>query len=456
MGGRISLVSNIGWGSIFQFTVRVGAQAGSQPMAKPEGIEQLERQPVLVVDDNATSARILTEIFSYWGLEPVTEKEGASAIARMAEARDAGRPFPLVVLDAHMPDIDGFDIAEKVLEDRSLAERVMLLVSTANRNQDMERCQALGVAAAVTKPVRISELAGAISKMILPRSVRMAPSPRAAVPPDKAARKPLRILLTEDNLVNQKVARRILEKEGHTVRVCQNGREAVDAIREDSFDLIIMDIQMPVMDGYEAATAIREWERFSGRHTPILALTARALKGDRERCIAAGMDGYVTKPIRPQTLLDAVGEFPPGDQTTVEPAGEAVSGAPAPRQAATTACFDLAAALDLVDGDIELLREMTVVFIEEVPRLMSGIEDALASEDVRSLERAAHALKGTVGSFAANRAYEVARRVEEAAREGRDEEARNSVAALREEMERLIPALTNLPTRVEDPQPAGG
>ncbi|RPJ41203.1 MAG: sensor histidine kinase, partial [Candidatus Latescibacterota bacterium] len=237
---------------------------------------------------------------------------------------------------------------------------------------------------------------------------------------------------------------------GHSVRVCPNGREAVEAVRQEPFDLVVMDIQMPVMDGYEATAAIREWEAGSGMRLPILALTARALKGDRERCLAAGMDGYVTKPIRPQTLLGAIAEFfdaPVGGRAEERPPEPPVE---RPEE------FDFAAALDFVDGDIELLREMAVVFLEEAPRLVSSVEAAIESRDAGSLERAAHALKGTVGSFAAKKAYEAARLVEDAARAGRADDAAEAAIALREEMGRLIPSLAALPSRIEDPQPAGG
>jgi CheY-like chemotaxis protein/HPt (histidine-containing phosphotransfer) domain-containing protein len=263
-------------------------------------------------------------------------------------------------------------------------------------------------------------------------------------------RKGLRILLTEDNPVNQKVARRILEVEGHSIHVAENGREAVEAIRASAFDLVVMDIQMPVMDGYEATAAIREWEKPSGRRIPILALTARALEGDRERCLEAGMDGYVTKPIRARKLLDAIDELtrdivlgaarsegPPREDAPEDRAPER------PREES----FDLSAALDLLDGDVDLLREMAAIFLEEAPRLISGVEDALASGDRHRIERAAHAIKGTVGSFAAKRAFEAARSVEDAAREGRVQEASEAAAALREEMALLVPALGNLPGR---------
>jgi signal transduction histidine kinase/DNA-binding response OmpR family regulator/HPt (histidine-containing phosphotransfer) domain-containing protein len=448
MGGRISLVSNIGWGSIFQFTVRVGVQPNAVPIGNPDGIGAFAGKPILIVDDNATSARILTEILAYWGLQPIVERDGAAAIGRMIEAQNAGAPIPLVVLDAHMPDQDGFETAARIREDGTLPERILMLISTGNRNQDAERCRALGIPWFITKPIRISELLDAFSRMLSPRTARGVAEPSAA-PPVHARLRPLRILLTEDNLVNQKVAKRVLEKEGHVVTVCQNGREAVEAVRADHFDLILMDIQMPVMDGYEATAAIREWEGATGRRLPIIALTARALKGDRERCLGGGMDAYVTKPLRPQTLLDAIGEFFPSEETL----GRKSDGeTPAPARYGES--FDPAAALDLVDGDETLLREMVAVFLDEAPRLLSGVENALAKQDLHSLERAAHALKGTVGSFAARRAYEAAKRVEEAAREGREVDAREAAVVLQEEMGRLVPILTSLPPRSEDPDRA--
>ncbi|MFH1679205.1 MAG: response regulator [Candidatus Eisenbacteria bacterium] len=446
MGGRISLVSNIGWGSIFQFTIRVRLQSQSPAAALPEGIERLRGKPALVVDDNATSARILNEILSHWGLHPTVVREGEVALARMEEARDAGSPFPLVVLDAHMPGLDGFEIAKRIVEDPTLADGLILLLSPAEKSRDIERCRALGIDVHVTKPVRLSELSSAIILLLQPRNAsgdKQAATERTRTGPPLRA---LRILLTEDNPVNQKVATRILENKGHTVVVCENGREALDTVSDGTYDLLIMDIQMPVMDGYEATRAIREREKETGGHVPILALTARALKGDREHAMEAGMDGYVTKPIRPQRLLDAIGDLLQSTSvhSSIDERDESPEEAPE--------SFSLSAALDFLDGDMELLRQMAEIFLAEAPQLLSRIEAALAERDRKSLERAAHAIKGTVGSFAAKGAYEAAKVVEEAAREGRDEEARAAAAGLREEMARLIPALESLPGPVD----AGG
>ncbi|MBM3321515.1 MAG: response regulator [Candidatus Eisenbacteria bacterium] len=439
MGGRISLVSNIGWGSIFQFTIRASLRSDAVQMPPPEGIDRLRGKPALVVDDNATSARIVSEMLAYWGLHPSSAPDGRLALSRMEEARRGGAPFPLVLLDSRMPGLDGFEIAERILEDRSLAGAFILLLSPAGKNLDLERCRALGDPAAVTKPVRLSELSEAIARLSRPALPSRAAAPAREPAGASAQASPLRILLTEDNPVNQKVARRILEKEGHVVATCENGREALDALADGRFDLVLMDIQMPVMDGYEATRAIREREKKSGGHLPILALTACALKGDRERCLEAGMDGYVTKPIRPQRLLDAIHDLLHGSTKSDDEKKDADL-VPAPPES-----FDLSEALDFLEGDVDLLKQMAEIFLEEAPRLLSGVESALARQDRKSLERAAHAIKGTVGSFAAKRAYEAARRVEDAAREGRDDEARAAADGLREEMARLLPCLQNLP-----------
>jgi len=312
MQGRIWVDSEVGKGSTFHFTARVGL---AQRPAEPVPLEPacLEGVPVLVVDDNATNRRILEGTLERWGMKPTLTEGVQAALAALARARDAGHPFSLVLTDAHMPDYDGFHLAEMLMRQPERRCAIVMLTSGGQRG-DAARCRQLGIAAYLTKPVRQSQLRDTIIRVLAARS--LAPEPqklvtrhslreerRAEVAPPRAA---LRILVADDNPLNQRLAQRLLDKRGHTVVVAGNGREALAALEEQTFDLVLMDVQMPDMDGLEAATAIRQKEKSTGQHLRIIALTALAMKGDQERCLAAGMDGYLNKPIRAQELFDTL------------------------------------------------------------------------------------------------------------------------------------------------------
>ncbi|MFH1279774.1 MAG: response regulator [Candidatus Eisenbacteria bacterium] len=432
MDGQISLVSNVGWGSIFQFTARLDLCGDGAAPGIPAGVEALGNRAVLLAEDNGTSARIMKEILSHWTLEPVVMSDGRSAIDRLRQERDRGAAFPLAILDAHMPGKSGFDVAEAVAEDPSLAGAVVMLISSAQQNRDADRCRKLGIRNYLVKPVRQGELAHAIGRALLPPEDGEPETVRPTRAPRKAARR-LRILLAEDNPVNQLVARRILEKEGHELDVRCNGQEAVKGLEKGNYDLVLMDVTMPVMDGYEATREIREREKEKGGHVPIIAMTARAIKGDREKCLESGMDGYISKPIRPDLLIETITEILGGREAARE-------GAPAAGETAASGNdpIDMAGALELLDGDRDLFREMVGIFLEEAPRLVSDLEKALTDEDRDGIERAAHSLKGSVGNLAAPGTYEAARVLELAAREGRAEDVPAAAATLREEMSRLV------------------
>jgi CheY-like chemotaxis protein len=248
-------------------------------------------------------------------------------------------------------------------------------------------------------------------------------------------RKPLRLLLAEDNAVNQRLAVSLLEKRGHQVVVASNGREALAALDRSQFDAVLMDMQMPEMDGFEATVAIRARESLTGGHTPIIAMTAHALKGDRERCLEAGMDAYVSKPIRPQELFEVL-------ENLASLAGD--SAAPAAGPALQPAAFNMAAALERMDGDADLLKELAGLFLEELQRWMAQIRHAVAGRDAPTLQGTAHTLKGSVGNFSAQEAFEAARQLEACGREQDWSQAERALAALEEAMSHLEPALAEL------------
>jgi CheY-like chemotaxis protein len=305
MGGRIWVTSEVGKGSEFHFTMRLR-------IADPKAIEigtiappeMLRGVRVLVVDDNRTNRRIMEGMLKRWEMKVTSVEGGEEALAQLCAAREAGEHYELVLMDMHMPGMDGFALVERIRQNPELSTATIMMLTSAGHRGDAARCQELGVSAYLLKPIRQSELREALARVL------GAKEQRGAIPlitrfSSHDAREPsalLRVLIAEDNLVNQRLATRLLEKRGHSVVVAGDSREALAACENESFDLILMDVQMPEMDGLEATAAIREKEKGSGNHLPIVALTAHAMKGDREKCLAAGMDGYLTKPIRPPEL----------------------------------------------------------------------------------------------------------------------------------------------------------
>jgi two-component system, sensor histidine kinase and response regulator len=305
MGGSIGMKSEVGKGSSFHFTVRVGISSDFPREDAPES-QTLPSIPVLVVDDNSTNRRILAETLSRWGMQPLVAN-GAREALKIYQS--SGSPIRLILSDVHMPEIDGFDLAAEIR--RQPGSPIIILLTSGSHPGDMARCRELDVDAYLTKPIAQRELRAAIRRVVQPLVDEAARSHSPLsfanpLPPQQIAIGSLRILLVEDNVVNQKVAVRVLEREGHSVEVASNGREALAALEREPFHLVLMDVQMPEMDGFEATAVIREQERVTGAHLPILAMTAHAMTGDQERCIAAGMDGFIAKPVRKADLIHAI------------------------------------------------------------------------------------------------------------------------------------------------------
>ena len=306
MGGRIWLESERVKGSRFHFTVQAGT-SGPRCSTQPIPQARLAGLPVLLVDDNATNRRVLQEALERWGMKPVVAASAVEALDILHGTRGSAVPFALLLTDAHMPGMDGFMLVERVREESDLSQTTIMMLTSADQHGHAARCRELGIAAYLIKPVVLSDLLSAILR-VLATTTQPVEKAREVAPLHEEQRR-LRVLLAEDNAVNQRLASRLLEKHGHTVVVTSNGRQAVQAFDEVAFDLVLMDVQMPEMDGFEATAAIRARESEKGTHTPVLAMTAHAMTGDRERCLAAGMDGYVPKPIQAKELFRAIEGF---------------------------------------------------------------------------------------------------------------------------------------------------
>ncbi len=429
MGGRLWVDSREGQGSTFHFTARFGVAERPAGATAPEPIE-LHGLPVLVVDDHATTRRILCEMLASWHMCPRAFEGAAGGLAALRGAALAGERLPLLLLDAHMPGTDGFALAGTIRRDPALAGTMIIMMTTSGEGES-SRCRAVGAAAQVTKPVRQSSLLDAIMTTI-GSGGRAPASPVQAVPVEPAAR-PLHVLLAEDNPVNQQLAVGLLSRRGHTVRVAGNGRLAVEALERERFDVILMDVQMPEMSGFEATAEIRRRERASGAHVPIVALTARAMAGDKERCLAAGMDAYTTKPLRTRELFDLLETLTSGGAPArAADDRDGVAGRPCDRPA-----VDRAALLERFDGSEELLYEVAGAFLEVCPALLEAVDEAVGASDADRVHRAAHSLKGSVANFDAADAVASALRLERMGAAGDLAEAPQVLAELRESVGRL-------------------
>jgi signal transduction histidine kinase/DNA-binding response OmpR family regulator len=305
MGGDIWVDSEVGRGSAFHFTVRLELVREAPVEPRPSEPIVLRGTRVLVVDDNAANRHILEETLHSWGMEPVVVATAREAIRLLREAREHGEPYRLVLTDAHMPEMDGFSLAERIGQDAELRSTIIMMLTSGDRPGDSGRCEQLGIAAYLSKPIKQSELLDAIMLAMGVTAVEDAGMEKARVR-QPARLRPLRILLAEDSRVNQKLAVALLKKEGHEVTVASNGKEAVAAFESRIFDVALMDVKMPEMDGFQATAVIRAQEKQTGAHIPIIAMTAHALNGDRQRCLEAGMDDYVAKPIRAVQLFEAI------------------------------------------------------------------------------------------------------------------------------------------------------
>jgi two-component system, sensor histidine kinase and response regulator len=417
MGGTMWVESKVRQGSKFHFTVVLELTKSESEAQPTRGIHELIDLPILVVDDNASNRRILKEILTNWHMKPTLANSGAEALT----ALETGNPkdsFALVLLDVHMPDMDGFAVAERIRNSYKHQGIKLVLLTSASRPSDVARCRELGISDYLSKPIKQSELFDAIVTAMAEHG----PKPERCESTSafiRSSERPLRVLLAEDNPVNQTLAKRVLEKLGHKVHVVNDGKEAIEQAQAENFDLIFMDIQMPEMDGLEATMAIRAAEAGTGKHVPIIAMTAHAMKGDREKCLSAGMDGYLSKPIRIDELKQAISEV---EKTLIV--------GPSSEQNSFQAIGPLELLLDSVMGDRALLVEMAELWLADSAKQERQIQEGLDLGDGMMVQRAAHALKGSVGTFQASAAQEAAKQLETCAKDADLLEARKAFERL--------------------------
>ncbi len=455
MGGRIWVESEVGRGATFHFTAQF--HVAEQDVQKPSSTTGMILQGLktLVVDDNAANLTILEEMLTNWGLRPTCVANANEALTELHTASDAKRPFRLVLTDAHMPATDGFGLASEIRYDPQLDGATIMMLTSGDHPDDRARCERLGIAAYVVKPVKQSELFDAIVTALGIDEVEQVDDPTED--DDKLKLLPLRILLAEDSLVNQKLAVGLLEKYGHTVEVVGDGRGAIAAWENGNFDVVLMDVQMPKMDGLTATRVIRHREQRSGQHTPVIAMTAHAMKGDRELCLNAGMDGYVSKPIRPRELFAMLRQCVAGDQsdspdeplqgqdtatTTAAPQAKRGCDGSGNGNANGFERPDWSAALRAVGGSEDLLVEVVDGFLEESPQRFAELQRAMQHGDATTLQRAAHTLKSAFRTLGLPKSSQLAERIEMMGRES-DVDAEPLVSKLEQQFAALRPAFVD-------------
>jgi PAS domain S-box-containing protein len=448
MGGVIDVQSRPGRGSTFWFTVRLERQTpeGASAVVPPT---RLAGRRVLVVDDNATNRQILGQQLGYWGLRTTAVESGARALASLREAAASGPGYDLAILDMNMPEMDGLDLARTIKEEPSLAGvKLVLLTSFGRRGHGAEAAR-IGISAYLTKPVDEADLYDCLVEVLGEGTRARAPhlvtrhTLRELRPPAGAC-----VLVAEDNEVNQKVAVRILEKLGWRVEVAENGREALEACARTAYDAVLMDCQMPGMDGYEATRRIREREK-QGERLPIIAMTASAMKGDREKCLEAGMDDYVSKPVTPEGLEATLRRW------VRPPAAPALATAPGTTTPGELLDETIVASLMSVDDDGSLIDEVVAAFLKIAPVRLAAIRKA-AKGDAVQLERVAHSFLGSCGNLGCRGMAEVCARLEVLGRSGSTEGAPALARALEERFVEVRPQLEALPGRHPKRAGAGG
>jgi PAS domain S-box-containing protein len=456
MGGEAGVSSEEGKGSEFWFTARLGKQAAGRP-AESHPTADLRGVRALIVDDNDAHREILTTRLASWGMRPSEAPDGAEALGALQRAFDENDPFRIAIIDMQMPGMDGEALGRTIKADAHLSDILMVMLTSLGARGDARRFQEIGFAAYLTKPARHQELKAVLS-LALARRVRdgATPAPRpiatrhtARETLDRFAGRTARILLAEDNITNQQVALGILKRLGLRADAVANGAEAINALETMPYDVVLMDVQMPVMDGFEATRQIRNLESaIAGHRLPIIAMTANAMQGDRERCLEVGMDDYITKPVSPQALAEALDRWLPNAQSAATASAPAAPQAQAKvasgGQAPGIPVFDRVGMMARLMEDEDLARTVAAGFLDDIPRQIAIMKASLETRDLAAAERLAHAIKGASANVGGEVLRAVALQMEKAAKAGDLRAAWERLPELEIEFTRLAEAMNEV------------
>lgn len=446
MEGRIWVERRDGCGSTFHFTAQFEISIDQHPL-EPADLKSLKNVPVLIVDDNSTNRRILSELLQYWQMQPILADSAVAARLALSSAEESQQPIQLILLDHHMPGEDGFQFAESINANAESDRYPIIMISSGSSPVDIEQCEKHGISRYMRKPVVASELLDEVLRQFARHAI-VSPQMPPETNPDVV--EPRRVLLVEDNEINRRVALGLLRSRGHVVVVALNGKEAVDLLAKHEFDVVLMDMQMPIMDGYEATIAIRKRERLTGGHMPIVAMTAEALKGDREHCLAVGMDDYVSKPIASAAMFRAVEQFPAICLASSVPNLLASKSSMRKEEAAESLQqknpviqteIDWQGLQELLSGGPSEVSAFVELVRTETPKMMAEIRAAIEASDDKRLRRAAHTLKGSLNYFGVAALTQAALELESDARAESLDRVHARIAGLEREVSRFMDAL---------------
>lgn len=431
MQGTMGVESELNKGSRFYFNIPLQPLSG-EPSVPPD--TELADLPVLVVDDNRTNQVIMEETLANWSLRPTVVSDAKSGLKALRDADETGEPFALVISDGLMPEVDGFTMVEEMQRgrDESQVPLTVLMLSSADRQTFKKRCEHLQIAAYLEKPVSQSELLDTVMTVL--RGPQLS---RDSVEKLQSTRHGMRVLLAEDTPANQKVVCAILDKRGHEVQVANNGREAVDFIRQNSYDVVLMDVQMPTMDGLQATKMIRELPSEMKSDIPIIAMTAHARREDRRKCLASGMDAYISKPVDAIKLIQLLESVE--RRTKEHPSTDTWEGSPVAvsSQPEAESLINIQSALSRMGDDKALVIDLARFFLEDAPKLCSEVEQAIRDSDAVTMERAAHSLKGLAANFDAEALILDSQRMETYGQQADFRTAKNDLPALNKSLQRV-------------------